>query len=244
MCSSRKPSGALRKAGEHILNGRHRRDIRVRREALRPVERGILHCAARDEEPTPESYAFGGLMQRARRVTCFDDHCRVTECRHQFVAFREVALVHGRARGELRHQEVVTTDLLLERRVADRVHLLERCPDDRDHASTCFDRGGQGFRINAAGKPGDNDDAVRDQLSCELSCAGRTVRGHVTGADNGDRARLHQLKVSSAPETRSRTAVSRAETMLLRVYDGSTAGEKVSKRDDGNVFGGSVPPRA
>src|SRR2546430_2656333 len=102
-------------------------DLRIVAKLRRPVDRWIIEGTLCDEEPPAQTHALRGLVERARSLTGLDDDRRPADRGHEFVAFWEVAREHTLAGSELRDEEMLRVDLLLQPLVLRRVCLIERC---------------------------------------------------------------------------------------------------------------------
>jgi hypothetical protein len=114
-------------------------------------------------------------MQRSRRIAGFDNDRSVSQSRHESVAFGKIPLMDRSTIRELRNEEMVSRDLLLESSIAGRVCLTQWGTDYPNDPSSSVDGRCQRGRIDTARNAGHHNNVVRNELARELAGPRRTL---------------------------------------------------------------------
>ena len=203
-------------AAEDVASGVDDGDTRTLRVAAGPV---VLQQAAHEEHMAAVPKGEPGLHARAATVRGLDDHRRERVAAHHRVAHREGRLRRRRAGQELRDEEALRRDLLLQRGILRRVRRSMPVPMTATVRPPAASAAVCAAVSMPAARPlmtGHRSPRAPQRVLRLVDALGRRV----PGPDDGDRRRIALISGSAHEEDR-RALVDHAEVRrVLRVEDG------------------------
>ena len=132
----------------------------------------------------PQSDALGRLMERARSFSSLNYRTRVRQGRHQTVSLWEMALKCSPAWLELRNQQMLPVDQLLQPPVLSRIRLVDRGADHRYDATACTNRRCECLGVDATSQARHNGHPSCNEFTGETARTRDSFWRHVPCADH------------------------------------------------------------